>query len=222
MDDKNKFDVFIKGRFIYLRKPDIQADVYDGEWHSWFNDMKITKYLVHGIFPVSREEEAKIVQEEIDNPSTLLLSIGDVKSDRHIGIISLKAIDLLNRTAEIAIVMGVEKFGAALEAMALLTEHAFERLNLNRLYAGQHEDLWKWVNSLALIGYKIEGYRRHGGIRGRAYDTVLTGITAEDYFRLKKERGTSLLTETPENLFKKRRKENLLPTVKAFFDSLYL
>ena len=114
--------------------------------------------------------------------------------------------------------MGFGKIpGAALEAMALMTEHAFERLNLNRLYAGQHEGLWKWVNSLELIGYKIEGYRRQGGIRGKAYDIVFTGIIAEDYFRIKKERG-SLWTD---KLFEKRRKENLLPTVKAFFENLY-
>jgi len=220
MYDSRK-NMFIKGMLIYLRKPDIQADVYEGDWHEWFNDREITKYLVHGILPVSKEDQAKIVQEGIDNPNTLLLSIVDCNSDKHIGVISLKSIDLINRTAEIAIVIGFEKIpGAALEAMALMTEHAFERLNLNRLYAGQHEGLWKWVNALELIGYRIEGYRRQGGIRGMAYDIVLTGITAEDYFRIKKERGF-LMTEDLSKLYKRKRKDNLLPTVKAFFDNLY-
>lgn len=219
---ENNKRAFIKGKLVYLRKPDIQTDIYGGDWNEWFNDREITKYLVHGIYPISKEEEAKLVQLEMENPKTLLLAIIDNKTHKHIGVISLKSIDLFNRIAEIAIVMGFDNVpGAALESMALMTEHAFERMNLNKLYAGQHEGLWKWVNRLELIGYRIEGYRRQGGIRGVPYDIVLTGIIAEDYFRLKKERGGSILMDDYSSLYKKKWRENILPTIKDFFDNLY-
>lgn len=217
MDDEK----FIEGKIVYLRAPNIQKDVWEGEWHSWFNDPEVTKYLTHGIFPVSREQQAKFVEEQLGNRSTLLLSIIDQRNSKHIGVISLKSIDLINKTAEIAIVIGKTKLpGAALEAMALMTQHAFERLNLQRLYAGQHEGLWKWVNSLELIGYKIEGYRKNAGMRNGSYDTVLTAITSEDYFQIKKKRGSLIPVDTKE-FYKARRKENLLPVVKEFFESLY-
>ena len=211
-------EAFLVGEIVYLRKTNIQLDVIEGEWHSWFNDKEITKYLIHGVFPMSREQEAEFVKDQLNDSRSLLLSIVSKESNEHIGIISLKSIDLINRNAEIVIIMGFQKvIGAALEAMALMTEHAFERLNLIKLYAGQHEGLWKWVNSLELIGYRIEGYRRHGGVRnGEMYDIVLTGITAENYFNIKKERG-KLLTD---NLYKQRRKENLFPNVREFFNNL--
>ena len=212
-------DKFIEGEIVYLRTPNIQTDIIEGEWHTWFNDQTVTKYLEHGIYPVTRREEAKIVEDQSNNKSTLLLSIILKKNSKHIGVISLKSIDLINRTAEIALVMGPQKaLGAALEAMALMTGHAFNRLNLLRLYAGQHENLWKWVNSLELIGYKIEGYRKQGGIRNGSYDIVLTGITADDFYKLTNKRGA--IPDITKKL-KERRKQNLLPVVKNFFENLY-
>lgn len=223
MMNKQKQRAFIMGKLVYLRTPDIQADVYGGDWNEWFSDMEITKYLVHGIRPVSKDDQAKLVQSELENPKTLLFAIIEKASQKHIGVVSLKSIDLLNKTAEIAIVMGFDNIpGAALEAMALMTAHAFERMNLNKLYAGQHEGLWKWVNTLELIGYRIEGYRRQGGVRGLPYDIVLTGITSDDYFNLKKKRGGSVLTENIHQLYQNKRRENMLPNIKAFFDNLYL
>jgi RimJ/RimL family protein N-acetyltransferase len=213
---------FIEGEIVYLRKPNIEEEIYNGEWHSWFNNMEITKYLTHGIYPIDKNDEAQIVEDELKNPKSFLLSIYDNETNNHIGVISLKSIDLINRNAEIGIVMGSTKVrGAALEAMALMTEHAFERLNLIRLYAGQHMGLWKWVNTIELIGYKIEGYRKNGGVRGQNYDTVLTGITMEDYNHLKKKRGGKLLLQPFSKIYSEKRKDNLLPKVDEFFKSLY-
>lgn len=218
MENYHKLDCFLEGDIAYLRKPNIQTDIIEGEWHGWFNDMNITRFLTHGVFPVTREEEAKYVESNINSPKSLILSIIKKKNHKNIGVVSLTDIDLINRNAEIAIVMGFEAVpGAALEAMLLMTEHAFERLNLKKLNAGQHEGLWEWVNSLELIGYKIEGWRRKAGIRGGSYDIVLTGVTSDDYLKLKKERGEIL---TPD-LYKRRRKENLFPKVKEFFEHLH-
>jgi len=221
MDEMMANDSFLVGDIVYLRKPDIQRDVLEGEWHAWFNDQEITKYLIHGVFPISRQDEAKYVEDQVNNKSTLLLSIIQKETHKHIGIISLKSIDLINRTAEIGIVMGSYKVaGAALEAMYLLTSHAFERLNLIRLSAGQHEKLWKWINLLELIGYRIEGYRKQAGLRGETYDIVLTGITADDYYRFKNEKRNPV-SFSPENLSKNRRPENLTLIVRDFLERLY-
>lgn len=217
----SKENVFLKGELIYLRKPNIEKDIIEGNWHQWFNDQEITKYLLHGVFPNDMEEQRKIIEPQLSNKNSILLSIVNNKNDKMIGIISLKSIDFINRNAEISIVMGVDKLqGAAIEAMALLTGHAFDRLNLQKLFAGQHHELWKWVNTLETIGYKIEGYKKKMGIRnGQPYDVVLTSITDEDYFRLKHKRNGRLINSFDE-LYQIKRKENLLPKLSAFLDRL--
>ena len=74
------------------------------------------------------------------------------------------------------------------KAMALLTEPGFTRLPLHKLAAGHSAGLWKWVNTLELIGYRIEGYIEAIMLRdGHIHDGVHTGITAERFYKLKDE-----------------------------------
>ena len=81
---------FLQGQIVYLRSPDIQADILEGEWHQWFNDPQITRFLSHGVYPVSREKEAELVDLEMRNPSTLILAIMACDTRRLTGVISLK------------------------------------------------------------------------------------------------------------------------------------
>ena len=210
-------DAFLSGETVYLRLPDINQDVMRGEWHTWFNDPAITRYLVHGVFPVSREQQAEFVRQSLENRATLLLTIVEKATHRHGGVISLKDIDLLNRRAEIGIVMGRRSApGAALEAMSLVLQHAFERMNLSKVYAGQHEALWKWINQLELIGFELEGYRSQFGCRnGTSYGVVYTAASAERYFELKRARGGNLLGNSMEELLRLRRRENVVEMMRA-------
>ncbi len=212
----SQIDQFLTGEHVYLRLPCIDTDVLKGDWHSWFNDAQVTKYLVHGAYPINREQQAEFVRSAMNDPRTLLLAIIDRKSDQHIGVISLKAIDHLNRNAEIGIVMGRNPTpGAALEAMALLIEHAFTRLNLHRIFAGQHEGLWKWINQLVLIGFELEGYRKDAGLRnGEYYGTVLTAVLAPRFFELTTARGGKILSPSLDALLRSRRKENVVELFK--------
>lgn len=214
---------FLRGQVVYLRPPDIQADIRDGSWHQWFNDPNTTRYLEHGVFPIGRTEEAQFVESEIKNPSSLILAVVALKTHQHIGVISLKSIDLINRNAEIAIVMSQRRVpGAALEAMALLTKHGFDKLNLIKIYAGQHEGLWKWVNTLELIGYKLEGYRRTAGIRfGKSYGAVIMAVCADDFYAIEPACGRAGLIEGLPGLLRTRRKKNMVAELKATIDQLY-
>ncbi len=214
---------FLEGTVVNLCIPDIDRDVYDGHWHEWFNDPKITEYLIHGVHPLSCKQEAAIVKEEIERSDSILLTIRQKSSGKHIGVISLKRIDHLNRNAEIGLVMGPYRIlGAALEAMALMTQHGFDRLNLEKIYASQHEGLWKWVNTLELIGYRIEGFRQNFGIRnGLSYGVISTGVTAGQFNSLKDARGGNVLLPSVEKLCQQRRKENLVDELKEFLKTLH-
>lgn len=217
-------NVFITGDLVYLRYPDIQKDVIDGRWAEWFNDDSITKYLYHGVFPNTKDKQVEIVKSNLDKSDMVLLSIVEKQSDKLIGIVSLKDIDLLNRVAEITIVMDKEKYiaGAPFEAMALMTKHGFEKLNLNKIQAGQHVGLWKWINTLELIGYRLEGFIKSTHIRfGQISDSVRVGIDSKTYFDLLHQRSGNYLTNDVNNLLKTRRKDNMCEKLKSLVNGLY-
>ena len=215
--------VFLRGQVVNLCVPDVEQDVIKGDWHQWFNDYVTTKHLVHGVYPVSKQQEACIVSQEIEEKNSLLLTVVHKETEKHIGVISLKNIDHLNRKAEISLVLGPYPIvGAGLEAMALLTQHGFDRLNLQKIYAGQHEGLWQWINTLELIGYRIEGYRKDFGYRnGSAYGVILTGVTAGQFNSLKDARGGNVLLPSVEKLCQQRRRENLVDELKEFLKTLH-
>ncbi len=215
-------EAFLSGSVVSLRQPDLQKDVLEGEWHSWFNDQEVTKFLSHGVWPVTREQERDIVAGDLKDPCTLLLSIEDNSTRKHIGVIALKHIDHVSRIAEIRIVMGHERpRGGALEAMALMTKHAFDRLNLYTLFAGQHEGLWKWVNSLSLIGYRVNGFMPNMGWRdGAPYSIFQVSVSAPDFYALQTKRGGNILSENLNDLMKQRSSTNLASKLRPLLANL--
>lgn len=184
-------DAFLRGKIVTLCVPDVERDVLGGDWHSWFNDKDTTEFLEHGLYPISVAHEAEIVREAMASPNALLLTIASTEDGSLLGVIALRDITHPFRRAEISMVTNQRRVrGAALEAMALLTKHAFDRLNLIKIWAGQHEGLGQWANSLSLIGYKVEGLQRQQTIRnGAPADVLLIGITAEDFYALQEARG---------------------------------
>jgi ribosomal-protein-alanine N-acetyltransferase len=220
----NFSDVFLPGKIVSLCHPNVELDITNGQWHSWFNDQNITKYLEHGVRSINAIDEAQIIRSDLAKTSNLILSIVGNESGEIFGVISIKDINHLLMRGEIALVTNNECLpGAALEAMALMTNHAFDRLNLQKLYAGQHEGLWKWVNTLALIGYRIEGIRRCQGYRnGKPYDVILTGVTANDYYKLKFDRDGDILSGDALMLSKKRCKDNKAEELKKILNDFNL
>lgn len=213
---------FLAGRLASLRKPDIQLDVLEGNWHSWFNDQSTTQYLVHGIFPIDRGQQAQYVADSLKDSRTLLLVVCESGCNAAVGVISLKNIDLYNRNAEIGIVIGEKtKPGVALEAMALLTKHAFDRLNLKILYAGQHEALWKWINQLEIIGFKLDGFREsHGERNGVRYGVAFTSVHADHFRSLEVSRGGNITNPSIEELLRNRNKVNSVKMIQCLLSGV--
>lgn len=214
-------DIFIIGNSIDLCIPDIDADIMNGNWHNWFNNREITRFLQHGVFPNTREAQKEYIIDEMKKSSNLILTIISKSPEQSLlGVISLKSINLIHGTAEIAIVLGNKKPMAAIEAMALLTTHGFEQLNLNKIYAGQHEELAQWVYVLMTIGYQIEGLKRAEFNRnGKTSAVISTGITRTDYYSLKEKRGGNLLLD-PQSLNRLKPRKDLLNELKQFLGKL--
>jgi len=217
-----KSDFFLLGNIVSLRLPDTEKDVEKGVWASWFNDLNITRYLEHGVFPVSNSQECALVEKDLLDSSKIVLSIVQNHTEKLLGVISLNNIDHLNGRCEIAIVTGNDKVpGAALEAMSLLTSHAFDRLNMNKIYAGQHEGLWKWVNTLGLIGYRVEGYIEDWGVRdGKRFGKIVTGISSSQYYKIKNQRKGRLIDCEIMEFMRRRKRKNPLGYIKRALNNI--
>ena len=80
---------------------------------------------------------------------------------------------------------------AALEAVALISEHGFKELGLNRIYGGQaYPSLKSWNKLLEVIGYQVDGIERNALRREHKYsDKLEISLIFEDYLKISKSRG---------------------------------
>ncbi|HYR11425.1 MAG TPA: GNAT family protein [Longimicrobium sp.] len=180
---------FLTGDLLHLR-PHSPADL-DAGWNQWFNDPAVTRYMYKGTFPTTRQDQAAYLERlgEMNRAGThLQLAVVDRETGIFGGVASLSNIDWVNRSAEIAIVMGVARMRTrphSLEAMALLLHHGFATLRLNRIWAGQHVGLRRWKGALERhFAGVTEGVRRQAMFKdGRYHDVVVISTLAADWWR---------------------------------------
>ena len=191
-----RYQFFIKGELIDLCIPSKLAIEKDG-WADWFNDIEKLQATEHGIYPNYIAAQQNILDSLASDRSKIVLLVCEKVGNKAIGVISLQNINLQNNSAEIALNVSSKNKStinplAALEAMALITQHGFDQLGLIRIYASQAFPLLKnWNKGLETIGYRSEGILKNSFIRGHSvYDTVAISCLYENYIKLKNLRGT--------------------------------
>ena len=141
-------------------------------------------------------KEQVIFFEDSKKNNRIILIIFD-KANNFIGVISLSSINFEKSSADIALILNQDKkigpvsknFLSSLEAIALVTEHAFETLGLQRVAAGQSIELDKWQNLMEITGYKIEGISKNKFVKGLKRQDVMMILFPFTYLSLKKKRG---------------------------------
>ena len=132
------------------------------------------------------EQQAKWIQARPSNEFNFMI---ETKAARPLGMLSLISIDLAHQRGESARFLigdeeGVKGIPAAVEAMLLLYQFAFDELKLERVYGtiGSANTLMiKWQKYL---GMKEEGrLRKHYRLGGETQDAVCLGLLAEEYRR---------------------------------------
>lgn len=168
------------GEFVTLR-PLRPADA--AMTHGWRHDPR-ARFLNAGAATV--EDQARWIAAR---PAQELNFVIELNAGAAVGVLSLVDIDLTHRRAESArFLIGDEDAArgtpAAVEAMKLLYDHAFETLGLERVYgliAEPNRLMLKWQRYL---GMKEEGrLRRHYFMEGEFVDAVALGLLAEEYRR---------------------------------------
>jgi RimJ/RimL family protein N-acetyltransferase len=194
---KTDYDVFIKGETIDLCVPSDDKWVLD-QWFRWFNRDEITTYLAQGIYPNTLKSQKAFYDTLVNNDSRIVLLIKPKEYDGFIGVASLSSINLVHRRCDFSMVIG-ERLNTTgslfygLEAKALLTQHAIEKVGLERVNSSQILDLVRWQNWQILFGYQIEGISRKKFRKGdKVYDVLLSACLLEDYQSLINMRNGSL------------------------------
>lgn len=132
-------------------------------------------------------------------PSSEYNFIIELKDGVPVGMLSLVAVDHTNRRAEPArFLIGEEELAkgvpAAVEAMKLLYEFAFDTLKLRRMHgtiASDNKAMYKWQTYL---GMKEEGrLREHYWINGHFQDAICVGLQEDEYRRVTLPRMRTLL-----------------------------
>lgn len=111
----------------------------------WLNDPEVNAFTSRGVWPVTVEEAKDYLEGLREDRTKIVWAVEEGAPDHapvswlHIGNVCLQQIDLLNRSAEIAILIGHKPAwgkGHATRAMQMAIAHGFVRLGLNRIWAG--------------------------------------------------------------------------------------
>ena len=179
---KTPYKPFLEGKNIYLRE--VRITDADENYYNWMNDNEVTKYLESRFYPQSKEKIEEYIRSINDNPNYVFLAIIEKKSNTHIGNIKLGRINWFHRLADVGLIIGEKTAwgkGYATEAIKLVTEYAFRKLNLHKLAAGCCKENIASEKAFKKNGYIVEGIRKkHSFYNGKYADVILMGIINEE------------------------------------------
>lgn len=156
----------------------------------WVNDYEITKNLSNVfLYPHSITDTENFLEFMLKgSPNTRGFVIAHKNTEEYIGQLDLLKIDWINRNASIGITIGTKENlgkGYGTEAIQILQEFAFNKLNLNKLELEVRE-----FNHRAISCYKKCGFVEEGRIRenffvdGKYTDTVIMGVLKREWEEL--------------------------------------
>jgi RimJ/RimL family protein N-acetyltransferase len=175
---------FLVGSAVYLRpleKEDARTIV------PWFNDAEVTRFT-RRYRPLTLAEEEEYLRRLPDSTTELGLGIALRGDDRLVGVTGLHDVDLRNRHAQLGIVLGDKAAwgkGYGTEATGLVVRHAFDTLNLNRVWLLVYEYNARGIRAYEKAGFKAEGRLRQDTFRdGRYWDTIAMGLLRDEWEKI--------------------------------------
>lgn len=176
--------MFISGEKINLR-PLRESDAA-GPYPGWLNDAGVCLHNSHRRYPYTAEEALDFIRSCRSRRDMIVLAVQEnTPGERYIGNVSLQSIDFINRSAEVAILLGEKGCwgkGCGREAVFLLLRHAFQDLNLHRIYFGTPESNVAMQKLGEALGMRLEGRKRQAFFKNGRYEDVLEyGILACEF-----------------------------------------
>lgn len=174
---------FLIGKKVYLRQ--IEESDLNENYKQWFNDEEVCRFNSHHRFPNYGEDMRSYYKNVIKSNNNLILAIVDKETEEHIGNISLQNISSVDRSAELAIIIGSKEHwgqGVGFEACRLIVTHGFTMLNLHRIFCGTSKEN-KGMQKLAeKLCFKQEGIAREALFKNGSYRNIISyGLLAYEY-----------------------------------------
>lgn len=173
---------FLENCKIGLRA--LEENDVNGEYPNWFNDQEVCKYNSHHRYVMTKNEVIEYAKN-CNSKDAIVLAVELKDTKTHIGNISLQNIHYIDRSAEIAFLMGEKEYwgkGYATEAARLLINHAFDQLGLQRIYFGTSENNIGMQKIGEKLNFKREGVRRKAIYKnGAFFDIYEYGLLREEW-----------------------------------------
>ena len=175
---------FLESKNIFLRalSPTDDLSCYE----SWLNDQEITMYMGSGRFPLTVDSLKDYILKYNSSKDGILLGIFVKENEKHIGNITLHMIDWIHRKGEIGIIIGDKNYyrrGYGTEAVNLLLDHGFKRLNLNKITTGMVSLNKGSIKLFEKCGFESEGILKEDFyFENNYYDVYRCGIFKKSYF----------------------------------------
>lgn len=171
---------FLSGKHLYLRALE-RADAPC--LAAWLNDPEVTRTLVHR-GPISLRAEEEFIEQVGRDAHALVLGIVLREGDRLIGATGLDQLDFRNRHARFGVFLDKGEWGKGhgTEATRLMVGHAFETLNLHRVWLHVYAYNARGLRVYENLGFRTEGVLRQDNYReGRYWDTVVMGVLRDEW-----------------------------------------
>jgi ribosomal-protein-alanine N-acetyltransferase len=175
--------IFITGEKVFLRT--ITERDLTAAYRDWLNDEDVNRYNSHHRFPNYDEDMREYYETVIKSRENIVLAICDAATKEHIGNIALENINFINRSAELAILIGEKSHwgkGAGKEACALLIRHAFDTLNLHRVYCATSSENAGMQALARALGFTEEGRSREAQFKNGGFnDFIHFGLLKQEW-----------------------------------------
>lgn len=184
---------------FYLR-PFVKEDITNA-YLAWFADQIVTKHTSHGLIRYTHEMAIEFLENAEKNGDVVWAiiipeNIGRTYTSKevyeegkiikkHIGNIALQNISQVNKNAEFAGILGGKEYwgkGIGTEAIKILFEHGFNKLNLNRIWLGTAETNKGMITIALKLGMVLEGrLKNHVFLNGEYVDIMQFGIMRNEW-----------------------------------------
>lgn len=173
--------MYYVGEKIYIT-PLSKSNIGDN-YKNWLIDPEVTMFNSHGKLAFTDSDIEDFIGNA-NNEHTITWTIHSNLSKKHIGNTALQKIDYINRSAELAILIGIKDWGKGIgtEACELVLFHGFIKLNLNKIWLGTVKSNIGMNKIAKNLKMELEGTLKEGFWSGTSYIDILRyGILKKDW-----------------------------------------
>ncbi|MFH2002890.1 MAG: GNAT family protein [Planctomycetota bacterium] len=174
---------FLQGQKIGLRivAPDDYVLI-----SKWLNDPDVTYYTFSGQLPMTQEQVAKSLDEQLASTRNVIFVVCDLTDGSAVGFAGLYELHPTSHSAEFRVFLGEPGSrgkGFGTEVAELLMFYGFDRLNLHRVFLGANAENAAGIRAYEKAGFRQEGRQRDVIYRNsRYYDGVYMGMLRDEYY----------------------------------------